>query len=135
MQRLILAMMTAVIMAGVGAAEAASGLRNHKQINDGLLVIAIADRIRKKCPSIDARMLRAYSYMRSLKRLANDAGYDDKEIEAFVEDKAEKRRVEGAARAWLGAHGVVTSNPESYCVAGRVEIDRKSQIGALLRSR
>lgn len=120
--------------AGPGLARA-DGLRDHKQINEGLTNIAIADMIRKKCPTISARMITAYGYMRSLKKIANDEGYSDKEIEAFVTNKQEKARVEGAARAWLQSQGVTLSRPDSYCVAGHTEIDRNSQIGVLLRSK
>ena len=123
-----------VLGAGPGLARA-DGLRDHRQINDGLTTIAIADMIRKKCPSISARMLRAYNYMRGLKQIANQEGYSDTEIEAFVTDKQEKARVEGAARAWLQSQGVALSSPNSYCVAGHAEIDRNSKIGVLLRSK
>lgn len=126
--------LTLLLGAGPGVARA-DGLREHKEINDGLKTIAIADMIRKKCPSISARMITAYGYMRGLKQIANDEGYSDDEIEAFVTDKQEKARVEGAARDWLKSQGVKLSRPNSYCVAGRAEIDRNSQIGVLLRSR
>ncbi len=126
--------LTLTLSAGSGAAVA-HGLRSHKEINDGLTVIAIADMIRKKCDSISPRMLRAYSFAKSLESKAKAAGYDDDQIEAFVEDKQEKKRVEKAAKAYLTSKGVVLSAPQSYCAAGRNEIKQNSQIGALLRNR
>lgn len=121
-------------VAGSGAALASS-LRDQKEVNDGLVIIAAADMIRKTCPTISARMLNAYGFMRSLKSIANDAGFSDRQIEAYVENKAEKARVEGIARAYLASQGVIPQVVETYCEVGRYEIERNSQIGVLLKEK
>ncbi len=124
-----------IVTSATSSAAVANGLRTHQEINDGLKVIAIADMIRKKCDSISPRMLRAYRFAKSLEAMAKAEGYSDDQIEAFVENKREKARVEGAAKAYLVSKGVTLSSPKSYCVAGRAEIERSSQVGQLLRSR
>ncbi|MCO8145467.1 DUF5333 domain-containing protein [Rhodovulum tesquicola] len=135
--RLILSAALALVMAAttVQAAEARPPLREHAEVNRGLTVIAIADMIRKNCDSIEPRMVRAYGFMRSLKNLASAAGYSDREIENYVSDKAEKKRIEDAARAWLVARGVRPGEAASYCPVGLAEIARNSQVGVLLRAR
>lgn len=125
----------ALLGLGSAAGAGAATLRDHRGVNEGLAIIAAADMIRKTCPEIDARWMRAYGYMRSLKRMANEAGFSDDQIEAFVKDKAEKTRVEGIARDWLAAQGAVEGDPQTYCAVGRAEIDRNSQVGVLLKAR
>ncbi|TCP42990.1 DUF5333 domain-containing protein [Rhodovulum marinum] len=132
--------LSAVLATGLAAGTAAAAqarppLSEHAQINQGLTVIAIANMIRRNCDRIEPRFLRAYGFMRDLKQAANEAGYSDDEIEAFVTDKAEKTRVEDAARAWLVARGVTLKDGASYCPVGLTEIDRNSQIGVLLKAR
>ncbi|MCW2303816.1 hypothetical protein M2324_002220 [Rhodovulum sulfidophilum] len=116
-------------------AEPRPALGEQTEIVRGLQVIATADMIRKKCPTIGARMLTAFGYMQRLKSKATRLGYPDAEIRAFVEDKAEKARVETAARNWLTARGVRLDEPQSYCPVGLAEIRSRTEIGRLLRAR
>lgn len=111
----------------------ASGLREHKQINDGLLIIAIGDKIQDNCPSIEPRMVKAYFFAKGLEKMAKDDGYSDAQIEEFVEDRGEKNRVKGMADTYLAQRGVVAGDPHSYCTAGKAEIENNSQVGVLLR--
>lgn len=136
MRPILSAAFAATLAATAGhAAEAKPHLREHVAINRGLVAIAIADMIRKRCDTIDPRLFRAYGFMRELKRIANQAGYSDDEIEAYVTDKAEKARVEDAARDWLAAQGATPKDGASYCPVGRAEIERNSQVGVLLKAR
>lgn len=135
--RLILSAVLAAGLAAtaVHAAEARPHLRENAEIDRGLTVIAIANMIRRNCDRIEPRVVRAYGFMRALKQSASKAGYSDAEIEAYVSDKAEKARVEDAARAWLAAQGAVSGDPDSYCAVGLAEIARNSQVGVLLRAK
>lgn len=117
------------------SAVAKPHLRDVKSINDGLLAVGIADKIRKSCPSIRARMFRALNYMNALENSAVEMGYTKAEIKAYVKDDAEKAKMRARGEAYLASHGVIKSDPETYCAQGRVEIANKSQIGALLRAR
>ncbi|SMX34114.1 DUF5333 domain-containing protein [Actibacterium lipolyticum] len=127
------------ILAGlcVGTANASvhGGLSTHKEINEGLTVIAAGEMIQDKCNSITPRMIRAYSFAKSLESMAHQAGYNDKQIEEFVEDKKEKARVKDAARAYLISKGLDPKRAESYCEVGLYEIERNSQIGVLLKAK
>jgi hypothetical protein len=130
------ALIAIAVSAGAAASAAAKpSLRDQSEIDEGLTAIAVADMIRKNCDSIEPRMLRAYGFMRSLRSRANDLGYSDDEIRAYVKDKAEKKRVAAQARRYLKAQGVALDRPQSYCPAGHAEIERKSQAGVLLRAR
>ena len=117
----------------VSAAPAAAGLRDEAEINNGLILIEAGYQIQKHCDTIAPRLLRAYSFGRSLERKARDKGYSEAEIRAFVEDRAEKERVNSAANAYLLSKGLDPDSPQSYCTVGQYEIDRNSQIGVLLR--
>jgi len=55
-------------------------LRDVAQIDDALLDLGIADRIRKNCPTISARLLKAVTYVRNLEKQAKAMGYSDAQI-------------------------------------------------------
>lgn len=117
------------------SAVAKPHLRNVAEIDDALLDLGIANIIRKQCPSISARMLRAVSYVRNLEKRAKALGYTDAEIKAYTDSDAEKARMRKRGAKYFAAKGVDTSNPESYCALGRAEIEKSSRIGSLLKAR
>ena len=51
---------------------------------------------------------------------------------AYIDDRAEKARLEAIARERAVAMGVVEGEPETYCAVGRSEIARGSQVGRYL---
>lgn len=119
----------------LGGAAAAPTLREHKEINESLAMIAAADMIRLNCDSISPRMFQAYLFARSLQSKARAEGFSDDEIEAFVTNKQDKARVKGMAKDYLVSQGVKDGEPETYCKVGRYEIERNSQIGVMLRAK
>ncbi len=127
--------LSVVLTVGSVSASAQSGLYNEKEINDGLLIVAVADKIRRSCDSIRARIFKARSYATGLKDLASERGYSDAEIDAYIENKANKAEMRERRNAYFKARGASNLDPESLCVLGRTEIQKQSQIGALLRLR
>lgn len=107
-------------------------LAQEKYINDRLIAARIADRIRRTCPSINARIFYAYGEARKLKRYAEDKGYSETQIDAFLDDKQEKKRVYAVAEDYLTRNGAKKDNPESFCRIGRAEIRKNTIIGSLL---
>ncbi len=110
-------------------------LSEVKIVNDGLLAVGIADEIRKNCPSISARMVKAFFYINELEDHAKELGYSEEEIDDYVSDKSEKAKMRARGEAYLKEQGVVESNPDTYCALGRAEIKKSSRIGALLRAK
>lgn len=133
MRRIIIYTLAASLMAG--SALAKPSLREVEQVENGLFSIVVADKIRRECTSISARFLRARSELRRLYEFARTQGYSEEEIEAYVNADSEKKRMEAKRDAYLRTRGVVKSNSETYCAAGRAEIQKSSQIGTLLRAR
>ena len=133
MKRLIQAALVATLAATPLLAK--PPLREVAQIDDALLDLGIADRIRKECPDISARMFRAIAYVRDLQRDAKALGYTDAEIEAYTDSDAEKDRMRARGAAFFAARGVDTSDPQSYCALGKTEIQKGSRIGSLLRAK
>lgn len=127
------ALCTALIIPAVS--EAKSPLRDVKEIDNELYYIAIANEISEYCPSISGRRLKAIGVMWGLRSKANDLGYSDKEIRAYVESDAEKDRMRAKGEAYLAANGVSYENPNSFCTLGKKEIDRNSAIGVYLRTK
>ena len=133
MKRLIQAALVATLAATPLLAK--PPLREVAQIDDALLDLGIADRIRKECPDISARMFRAIAYVRDLQRDAKALGYTEAEIEAYTDSDAEKDRMRARGAAFFAARGVDTSDPQSYCALGKTEIQKGSRIGSLLRAK
>ena len=126
------ALLSAALVAGPGWAK--PPLREVAVIDDALFDLGIADRIRKECPSIDARMFRAIGYVRDLQQQARDLGYSKSEIEAYTDSDAEKDRMRAKAKDFFAQRGGDTSEPQSYCALGREEIQKSSRIGSLLKA-
>ena len=110
-------------------------LRDVPAIDDALFDLGVADIIRKKCSTIDARMLRAIGYVRKLERRAKALGYTEEEIEAYTDSERDKNRLRAKAASYFAARGVDPEKPESYCAVGREEIHKASRIGSLLRAK
>ena len=110
-------------------------LRDVPEIDDALLDLGIADIIRKQCPTISARMLKAIGYVRNLNNKALQMGYSEAEIEAYTDSDIEKDRMRARGAAFFKAKGVDTSDPQSYCALGNAEIQKGSRIGSLLRAK
>lgn len=126
------AALAASLVSGASRAEALPPLSQNSYINDRLIAARVGDIIRKNCPSVSARLIYAYTQAKALERYALGLGYTEDEVETFIKDKVEKKRVFAAADAYMAANGVVEGDAESYCRLGRAEIEKQSIIGSLL---
>lgn len=126
----------AVVCASVGAAtslSAQTALKDVAEIRDGIIHVGMAYEISEQCDDISARTWRGLTFLQSLKNRASALGYSDAEIDAYVDDRAEKRRLEGVAREQLAMLGAVEGAPMSYCAVGAAQIAAKTRVGWLLR--
>jgi hypothetical protein len=118
-----------------GSVTAKQPLREVSDIDDAVFDVAVANKIRKECPDISARLIKAITLYRSVRSKARSLGYTDEEIEAYGDSKQEKARMRAKGEAYLRTNGVVASDPQSYCAVGRKEIQKSSRIGSLLREK
>ena len=136
LKRLALAAgLSASLAAGAAAAQNPPPLNEEPHINASLFAVAVGEIIVKKCDSITPRYLVVITKAKALERYARDLGYTETEVEAFLDDKAEEKRIRKAANEYLAAQGVVKGDKESYCAAGRAEIEKGTLTGAMMRSR
>lgn len=124
----------ACVVAQPAVAGAKPPLREVKEIDDSLYYIAIANEISEYCPTISGRRLKAIGVMWGLRSKANQLGYSDAEIRAYVESDAEKARMRAKGEAYLAQNGVSYDDTETFCALGRREIERNSAIGVYLRA-
>ncbi|HWL58058.1 MAG TPA: DUF5333 domain-containing protein [Paracoccus sp. (in: a-proteobacteria)] len=122
----------AATLLSASPAAALEPLSQEKYVNDRLIAARIADRIRRNCPTIDARIFYAYGEARKLKRYAEQKGYSAKEIDAFLDSKTEKQRIYAVAEDYLKRKGVRADDPNSFCALGKQEIAAKNLIGSFL---
>ena len=118
-----------------GSASIKPGLPQETDINNGLLAVAAADKIRRACSSISGRFFRARGYVNDLKDLALERGYTEDEIDAYVNDDAEQDKMRVKRNAYFKSKGASNLNPDSLCVLGREEIRKNSRIGSLLKAK
>lgn len=128
---------TAFAMAFVAAlatqAPAQTALKDVARVRDGIIQVGMAYEISEQCNSISARLVRGLSFLQELKSYAKNQGFSDEQIESYVDDRAEKRRLEGMARQQLTALGAVDGDSASFCAVGRDQIARKTRVGWMLR--
>ena len=128
--------LTAIMTQGAAAtAQALPPISANAYIMERLLAAAIGDAIRDNCPAIEERTWVVRSEGLKLYNHARGLGYDHAAIDGFLRDRAERRAVHAQRDAWLAANGVVAGDADSYCRAGRAEIEKRSLTGILLRVR
>lgn len=127
----------ALVMGLTGTIGGASGksLAKEQDINTGLFYMAVADEIRKRCDSIVPRFFHSLGYMHNLKDLALKRGYTRDEIERYVSDKEEKRKIRRRSDDYIRAQGAKPNDGPSLCRLGRDEIAKGSPIGQFLKER
>ena len=121
----------AAFAAGSASAERYPG--DVTEVTDGLIAVGMAIELADKCDGVSERRLRGLNFLFSLKGILEDRGFSDAEIDAYIDDRTEKARLEAIARQRLNALGVRTSDPASYCRVARAQIAEGSQVGRLLR--
>ena len=131
---------TILIAAGLASvlpltAAAKPSLRDIPEIENVLFAAAIAHEVSEICPSLSARRMKGLSRALKLRARANELGYSDNEIRAYITSDAEKARMRAKGESFLKANGVVYGKPESFCVFGHAEIAKSSAVGALLRAK
>lgn len=122
-------------VAAGASASAGAGLASETDINAGLLDIAVADKIRRECSGIGARLFRAQRYASDLKAMARARGYTEAEIDAYINDDTEEAKMRARRNAYFEARGASNLDAASLCVLGRAEIAQGSRIGRLLRAK
>lgn len=130
-----LASLAGALLLAASPVSALEPIRQEAHINNSLRAALVADQIRKTCPTIDARMIKAWRELEKLKSYALKKGYDPQTIEAYVESRDEKRRMRGEAAAWLAGQGARGGDQAAHCAVGRQEIAKGSLIGQLLRDK
>lgn len=133
MRILVVALLGASLLAAPVMAKPPLG--EVAEIDDALFDLGVADRIRKNCPTINARLIRAIGYLRNLEQKAHAMGYTQAEIDAYTDSEVEKNRLRAKAATFFRTQGVETSDPQSYCDLGLQEIQKSSRIGSLLRAK
>lgn len=125
--------MALILSLSAGALSAKPHLRDVPEVDGTLLAVGIADEIRKNCPDISARMIKALGVVRSVGARARELGYTDAEIDAYRKSETEKARLRAKRDAYLASAGATPGNKDGYCRLGRTEIEKGGQVGALLR--
>jgi Family of unknown function (DUF5333) len=127
-----------VTLCAVFTAASASdkpSLSNVPEVENIIFAAALAHEVSEKCKTISARKVKALGMAWRLRSRANELGYSDSEIKAYVESDTEKARMRSKGETYLKANGVDYNKPETFCMFGHAEIANSSAVGALLRAK
>lgn len=116
-----------------GASAAQTSIEEDPTVRRGFYAIGLADEVRRNCPQITPRLVRAYTFLKSLESYAREAGYSQADIDALRDNDAAKDALREEIRAELRARGAQPGNSAGYCKVGREEIARDTQAGRLLK--
>lgn len=114
------------------AAQSLPPLSQNTYVTDRLVAARVADRIRKTCPKISARLFYAFTQARALKSYALDQGYTGDQIDSYLDDKTEKKKIYATAEDYLAKNGATEGNIDGFCALGLKEIADKTIAGSLL---
>lgn len=135
MRMIQLAVLTASLTAGAFGAVAQSGLYNEEAINDKLLIVAVVDKINRGCDVLGVKFFKAQGYVNALKSEAKDLGYSRSEVNAYINDKANKAEMRKRRNAYFESKGASNLDPQSLCVLGKAEMQQQTEIGELLKAK
>lgn len=115
------------------ASPVAANPANVERVTEGLITAGMALELDDRCDSVSVRMLRGLSFLQGLKSHLKDLGYSNREIDAYIDNDAEKDRLEAIARQRLSDLGVQSGDAASHCRVARAQIAEGTQLGQLLR--
>jgi hypothetical protein len=135
MKHTLIAAIVASLVLVPGLATAKPSLRDVPEIEDPLFAVALAKEVADHCDSLSARFFKGLGELRRLRARANQLGYTDTEIRAYISSDAEKSRMRAKGERFLAQNGVSYEKTETFCTFGRAEIKKNSAIGVLLRAK
>lgn len=133
--RFIVALILALTIPLTTFADTRVPMSKDPVLEAGLEIVAEGHILRKYCDKISLRLFRGISLMMSLKSRARTLGYSEAEMQAYFDDKAQKKRVEDKAMAALVALGANVGRPESFCEVARKQIEADQGFGHYLTIR
>ena len=110
-------------------------LSTNEEVTAKLRDARIADEIQSECDDLKPRQIALILEVGKLKSYVSGLGYSSSDVDAFMRDKTERRRIYGLADAYMSERGVTKGDAASYCALGRQEMQDGSLIGSLLRER
>jgi hypothetical protein len=108
-------------------------LQDQSEIQEGMIIAGMAIEIADNCDDLNVRLVRGMNHLRALEDRARELGYSDEEIDSYIENDAEKDRLESLARTRLVDLGVVPGSDASYCRVGEAQVASNTAVGRLLR--
>ena len=106
---------------------------NVERVTEGLIAAGMAIELGDNCTGVSVRLLRGLNFLQGLKSHMQSLGYSNAEIDAYIDNRSEKARLETIARQRLNALGVRTDDASSYCTVARGQIELGTQVGQFLR--
>lgn len=134
--RLILFILSfSIVLSGAVPAKAVTPLYDDPVLREGFYKIGLAEELRRNCPRIAPKLVRAYAFLKELEKYAMDAGYSRDDFKQAEGSLAQKPDMRAQIEASLSQRGVRPGDSDSYCAVGRQEIARGTQIGEMLEER
>lgn len=117
-------------------AQVNEALRSNRSIENGLFTAALIAHIADTCDTLrgPGRASRVAFFL-GLYRQARAMGFSRAQIENYVNDPAERARMQRLVHRHLERQGVSPTDPAAVCAFGRQEIEKRSPVGRRLSER
>ena len=123
----------ATLFGSAAFAQDRVGLDEDERINRALLSASVSLGVARVCEAMEIRQFFGLIKALELRNYARGLGYSDDEINDFINDPVQQKRLERLAWRYMTSNGVRAGDAESHCALGRHEIERRSLSGRLLR--
>lgn len=131
----LLAVLSFCVMSVPLWADTRQPLSEISELQDGLFVAAMVRGVDRRCDTMEARKLQGFLFLSRLNSTAKSYGYSQDEIDAYLDDEAEKDRMRARAAAYLTENGYDPTDNSELCRFGRDQVAAGTQIGKYLRLR
>lgn len=115
------------------ATTASANPSDVSRVTEGLIAVGMAFELSEQCDSVSARKVRGLNFLFGLKSHLQELGYSNREIDAYIDNRVEKDRLEAIARQRLETLGVRTDQPATYCSVARDQMAQGTLAGSFLR--
>ncbi|MCC5983594.1 MAG: hypothetical protein JJU42_04425 [Rhodobacteraceae bacterium] len=122
--------------AAMTQSEINEALRGNSDIYNALFTAAIIHHVAETCDTLGGpNRLERVAFFLPIYRQARSMGFSRRQIEAFVDDKAEQERMRALVHRHLERAGVAPTDGAAVCAWGRQQIEERTPIGRRLSER
>ena len=125
-----------MVSAAMTQTEINDALRANSSIYNALFTAAVIHHVADTCDTLGGPgRLERVAFFLPLYRQARSMGFSRRQIESFVDDKAEQEQMRQLVYRYMERQGVAPTEAAAVCAWGRQQIEERTPIGRRLSER